>query len=105
AFDITMSGRTQRVPPSHSVCVRREQCMEIELPIRLVLVDPPAGVDFGIQQGKGVEYETLFAQQRGHGDISFDFALTVKDNRKDGLPNFLGPLAQGTVDSRFIYVD
>jgi len=79
--------------------------MEFELPIRLVLVDPPAGVDFGIQKGKGVEYETLFAQQRGHGDISFDFALTVKDNRKDGLPNFLGPLAQGTVDSRFIYVD
>jgi hypothetical protein len=79
--------------------------MEFELPIRLVLVNPPAGVDFGIQKGQGVTYETLFAQQRKQGDISFDFSLTVKDNRKDGSPNFVGPLAQGTVENRFIYVD
>ncbi len=79
--------------------------MEFELPIRLILVNPPAGVDFGIQKGKGAQYETLFAQQRKQRDISFDFSLTVKDNRKDGLPNFVGPLAQGTVEKRFLYVD
>ena len=30
--------------------------MKSELPIRLVLVDPPAGVDFGIQRGRGAQY-------------------------------------------------
>jgi hypothetical protein len=79
--------------------------MEFELPIRLVLVDPPAGVDFGIQKGSGVGYQTLFVQQRRRGDVCFDFSLTVKDTRKDGLPNFLGPLAQGTSTNRFVYVD
>jgi hypothetical protein len=79
--------------------------MEFELPIRLILVDPPAGVDFGIQKGNGVRYETLFVQQRRRGDVCFDFSLTVKDTRKDGLPNFLGPLAQGTLTNRFVYVD
>jgi hypothetical protein len=66
--------------------------MELELPIRFVLVDPPAGVDFGIQSGAGVRYETLFVQQRRGGDVVFDFSLRVNDTRKDGLPNFVGPL-------------
>ena len=78
--------------------------LEAEVPMRLVLVDPPPGVDFGIQRGRGAQYETLFVQQRTRGDVSFDFALTV-DNRKDGLPNFQGPFAQGPPSSRFIYVD
>ena len=79
--------------------------MEYELPIRLVLVDPPAGIDFGIQKGSGVRYETLFVRRRRHGDVVFDFSLTVKDNRKDGLPNFVGPFAQGSSANRFVYID
>jgi hypothetical protein len=79
--------------------------MELELPIRFVLVDPPAGVDFGVQKGAGARYETLFVQQRRRGDVVFDFSLRVKDTREDGLPNFVGPLAQGTVLDRFVYVD
>jgi hypothetical protein len=31
--------------------------------------------------------------------------VTVKDNRGDGLPNFLGPLTQGPPTGRFIYID
>ena len=79
--------------------------MESEVHIRLVLVDPPAGVDFGIQRGAGTDYESVFVQQRKRGDVSFDFSLTVVDNRKDGLPNFQGPFAQGPPAGRFIYVD
>ena len=79
--------------------------MECELPIRLVLVEPPTGVDFGIQHGSGADYETIFVQRGKHGDVIFDFSLTVSDNRKDGLPNFKGPFAQGPPVSRFIYVD
>jgi hypothetical protein len=79
--------------------------MEYDLPIRLVLVAPPSAVDFGIQHGSGANYETLFVQQAKNGDVVFDFSLAVADNRKDGLPNFKGPFAQGPPVSRFIYVD
>jgi hypothetical protein len=37
--------------------------------------------------------------------VTFDFSLSVADNRKEGPPNFKGPFAQGPVASRFIYVD
>ena len=79
--------------------------MESEVRIRLVLVDPPPGIDFGIQRGRGAQYETLFVQQRTQGDISFDFSLTVSESRKDGMPNFQGPFAQGPPVDRFVYVD
>ena len=79
--------------------------MESDLPIRLLLIDPPRGVDLGIQRGSGAHYETFFVQQNKHGDIIFDFSLTVTDAQKDGLPNFKGPFAQGPPASRFVYVD
>jgi hypothetical protein len=83
----------------------RVVAMNADLPIRIILVDPPAGVDFGVQRGRGHEYETLQVQQRTRGDIVFDFSLTVNDSRKDGLPNFTGPFAQGPADGRFLYLD
>lgn len=79
--------------------------MDSDLPIRLVLVEPPSGVDFGIQHGSGSDYETRFVQQAKKEDVIFDFSLSVADNRKDGLPNFKGPFAQGPPAGRFIYVD
>ena len=79
--------------------------MESEVPMRLVLIEPPAGVDFGIQRGHGPQYEALFVQQHTGGDVFFDFSLAVVDNRKDGEPNFQGPFAQGPQAGRFIYID
>ena len=79
--------------------------MKAELPIRLVLLEPPADVDYGIQRGRGASYETMFVQQSKRGDVAFEFSITVSDNRKDGAPNFSGDLVQGTPARRFIYVD
>ena len=79
--------------------------MNSELPIRIVLVDPPAGIAYGIQHGSGSNYDTLFVQQKKRGDVSFDFSITVAESRKDGSPNFLGPIVQGPPGGRFIYVD
>ena len=81
------------------------QDMESDVPIQLVLVNPPADVDYGIQKGSGARYETLFVQRRGRGDVCFRFSLKAKDTGKDGLPHFQGPLAQGTPANRFLYVD
>jgi len=79
--------------------------MITELSVRIILVDPPADVDFGVQHGRGAKYETLQVQKRTRGDIVFNFSLTVNDSRKDGLPNFTGPFAQGPPDGRFLYLD
>lgn len=76
-----------------------------EIRLRIVLVAPPTGVDFGVQEGKGNDYITIQKQRSQDADLTFEFAMTVQDNRDDGLPNFLGPLAQGPSTSRFIYID
>lgn len=79
--------------------------MEVEVRLRIVVVASPAGVDFGIQEGKGNDYKTIQKQRSRDTDLTFEFSVTVKDNRDDGLPNVLGPLAQGPTKSRFIYID
>lgn len=79
--------------------------METELHLTIVLESPPAGVDFGLQEGKGNDYRTIQKQRSKGGDLRFECVVTVKDNRDDGLPNFLGPLTQGPPTGRFIYID
>lgn len=75
-----------------------------EVRLRIVLVAPPAGVDFGIQEGQGTACKTIHKQRSRDADLTFEFTMTVKDNRDDGLPNFLGPLAQGPTTGRFVYI-
>lgn len=78
---------------------------EAEVRLRIVLVAPPAGVDFGIQEGKGSDYKTIHKQRSKDADLTFEFTVTVKNNSDDELPNFLGPLVQGPKTGRFIYID
>ena len=79
--------------------------MELELTLRIVLDSPPSGVDIGVQSGSGNTYETI-QKQRSRGDnLTFEFQVTVKDNRSDGQPNFLGPITQGPPTKRFVYLD
>ncbi len=79
--------------------------MEAELRLRIVLDAPPSGVDFGLQEGKGNSYVTVQKQRSKGNEVRFDCTVTVKDNRDDGLPNFLGALTQGPPTGRFIYID
>jgi len=76
-----------------------------QVALRVVLLAPPPGVDFGVQQGKGTDYTTIQTQRSKTGDLSFEFTVTVKDNREDGLPNFLGPLTHGPTTGRFLYIN
>jgi hypothetical protein len=78
--------------------------MNQQVSLRIILESPPANVDFGIQNGKGNDYETIQKQRSVGKDLRFEFAVTVKWN-KDGLPNFLGPVVQGPTNERFIYID
>lgn len=78
--------------------------MRYDITLRLILVDPPPHVAYGIQRGAGANYETLFVQQPARGDVTFDVPVTVSDEHKDG-PNFTGPCVQGPRGGRFVYVD
>src|ERR1700732_632077 len=70
------------------------------LRLRIVLETPPAGVDFGLQEGKGHNYKTVTKQRSKGKDLTFDCTVMVRDNREDGLPNFLGPMTQGPTSNR-----
>ena len=58
---------------------------EAEVRLRIVLVDPPADVDFGIQEGKGNNYTTIHKQRSKDANLTFEFTVTIKD--KAGSPN------------------
>jgi len=74
--------------------------MERELPLRITVVHPPGGVVFRLQRGRD---ELVPPSHTSDEHLSFDFTLRVSD--RNGMPNFRGPLAQGTPASRFVYVN
>lgn len=78
--------------------------IESTVQLRIILTAPPAGVAFGIQDGKGSDYKTIQIQESRGDDVAFCCSVTVKNNRADGLPNFLGPLTHGPPSERFIYI-
>jgi hypothetical protein len=83
----------------------KEQKSEIVVPLRIVIVDPPPGVDFGIQEGKGNDYRTISVQRSKAGSLVLECTIAVKGGRTDGPPNFGGPISQGPPAGRFVYVD
>ena len=85
--------------------MKKQSKAEIEARIRIILVAPPSGVDFGIQEGKGNDYQTIHVQRSKANDLRFESSITVKGNRTDGLPNFVGSVVQGPPAGRFIYID
>jgi len=78
---------------------------EREITLRIVLDAPPPGVDFGIQKGRGAQYETILIQRSTRGDLSFEFAVTVKGESVRAAADFGGPIVQGPRGGRFVYVD
>lgn len=78
--------------------------MNLSLPIRILLLFPTSGVDFGIQQGHGKHYKTILIQRSGLGDLQFDFSILYKA-APDGKADFSGDCVQGNRGNRFIYID
>jgi len=89
-------GRGSRYTP-------RVASARAQLPVRLVLVNPPTDVAFGLQKGRGAKYETEQVQLGGNGDLEFNVALDLK-SATTGPPNFVGPFAQGPAGDRFVYI-
>jgi hypothetical protein len=68
--------------------------------LRIVLLQPPADVDFGLQSGRGSAYETVQKQRSAGSDLAFEFETSVKEG-----PDFTGPFVQGPKSERFVYID
>ena len=81
--------------------ISRDGMKEQEVPLRIVLVDPPPDVVFAIQRGRSELHQATRSLGKS---ISFEFALRARLVSGEEL-NWLGPFAQGTRQSRFIYVN
>ena len=79
--------------------------MTQSLRLRIVLEKPPAGVDYGLQSGRGSNYETIQTQRSTGKDLQFEFDVRVKEGGSSAVPNFLGPFVQGPTGQRFVYID
>ncbi|HKZ01766.1 MAG TPA: DUF5990 family protein [Pyrinomonadaceae bacterium] len=79
--------------------------MEIELKCRVVLGDPPPGVDFALQLGRGAD-SALSQRQRSRGkDLQFETSVAIAGQDDRSGPDFRGPGVQGPRGQRFIYVN
>lgn len=78
--------------------------MERDLNFTIILEKPPAGVDYGLQEGSGNNYKTVQTQRSTGGDLRFTFSARVREG-KDAQPNFLAPFVQGPTHERFVYLD
>ena len=76
--------------------------MEYKLALRIVVVSPPVGVNFSLENDKG---NLVSITQSTGKDITFDFDTVVKAHRNTGTPNFTGAFARGTPSKRFFYVN
>ena len=83
----------------------RKKETERELTFRIVLLAPPAGVDFGLQKGRGGAYETVQTQRSKGQDLRFEFCVGVRTVKKGAVSDFRGPFVQGPRGQRFVYID
>ena len=72
-----------------------------EVRLRILVVRPPPGVEFRLQQGRA---DLVGPTRVSAEEIQFDFTLRLGPPRR-GHPNFRGPAAQGPPDGRFVYVN
>ena len=79
--------------------------MEQEVRFRVVLERPPAGVDYGLQLGRGAVYETAQKQRSDGKDLHFEFTIHVTAPSRQALPDFRGSVVQGPRGQRFVYID
>jgi hypothetical protein len=76
-----------------------------ELTLRIVIEQPPPGVDFGLQKGSGSLYETIQVQRSQEKDLVFEFQPSIKEGVFDSMAALGGPFVQGPRGKRFVYID
>ena len=76
-----------------------------ELTLRIVIEQPPAGVDFALQKGSGSACETVQKQRAKGQDLWFEFQPSIREGASGGQAALRGPFIQGPARQRFVYID
>lgn len=72
--------------------------------LRINLLNPPIGVDFGLQKGSGNNYTIVQKQSATTNNLIFEFPILIKDDdEKKQLPKLSGDFVQGSSD-KFVYI-
>jgi hypothetical protein len=77
--------------------------MNDEVRCRIVLETPPAGVDYGLQKGRGSMFETVQTQRSDGRNLQFEFSAQARAS--GSATDFRGPFIQGPAGGRFVYID
>lgn len=87
-----------------------------KLTLRIVIEQPPPGVDFALQKGSGGAYDTVQKQRSSGKDLTFEFQPDLKEGVSAGMAALAasgktriltlgGPFVQGSPRQRFVYID
>jgi hypothetical protein len=79
--------------------------MPRELTLRIIIEQPPAGVDFALQKGNGSAYEPVQRQRSAGHDLTFEFQPSIRAGISDSMAALGGPFVQGPPRQRFVYID
>lgn len=78
--------------------------MKKNLNLRINLLRPTIGVDFGLQKGSGNNYTIIQKQRATTNDLIFEFSILIKDKEeRDQILKFSGDFVQGSSD-KFVYI-
>jgi hypothetical protein len=80
----------------------RDRVGDGDLRLRIVVLHPPAGVSFAVQEGRSA---LLRPTEVKKDHIAFEFGVRLGDPIPGDQPNFLGSFAQGPRGGRFVYVN
>jgi len=79
--------------------------MQGELTLRIIVEQPPPGVDFALQKGRGSLYETVRKQRSKGNDLVFEFQAVIRKGVSNTTAALGGPFEQGPPPQRFVYID
>lgn len=78
--------------------------MKKSLNLRINLINPLTGVDFGLQKGSGNNFIIVQKQRATTNDLIFEFSILIKDDaEKKQSPKLSGDFVQGSSD-KFVYI-
>ena len=78
--------------------------MSKAITLRIILQNPIDGLRYGVQKGKGTNYEIVQPQIGAGQDLRFEFLVPVKVNAKQQV-SLGGPFIQGAAGARFVYLN
>jgi hypothetical protein len=76
-----------------------------ELPLRIVMEQPPAGAVVALQRGATGNAVLVRPVSSSPEALVFEFAVTVSGAGTDGGPRLLGACVQGPPGGRFVYLN